>query len=61
MKLTKAGTLYVECAVHGWMQGNVVVVDNPYYAVIDESGTSGLRICLQESIRSKSGMSIWES
>jgi len=37
-KIDKAGTLYVECAVHGWMQGNVVVVDNPYYAVTDENG-----------------------
>src|SRR5262249_50881178 len=27
-----------ECAVHGWMQGNVVVVDNPYYALTDENG-----------------------
>lgn len=37
-KIEKAGTIYVECAVHGWMQGNVVVVDNPYYAVTDENG-----------------------
>jgi plastocyanin len=37
-KLEKAGTIYVECAVHGWMQGNVIVVDNPYYAVTDENG-----------------------
>ena len=37
-KIEKAGTLYVECAVHGWMQANVVVVDNPYYAVTDENG-----------------------
>jgi plastocyanin len=37
-KIDKAGTLYVECAVHGWMQANVVVVDNPYYAVTDENG-----------------------
>jgi len=37
-KLEKTGTIYVECAVHGWMQGNVVVVDNPYYAVTDENG-----------------------
>jgi len=37
-KLENAGTIYVECAVHGWMQGNVVVVDNPYYAVTDENG-----------------------
>jgi plastocyanin len=37
-KLEKAGTFYIECAVHGWMQGNVVVVDNPYYTVTDENG-----------------------
>jgi plastocyanin len=37
-KIDKAGTLYVECAVHGWMQANVVVVDNPYYAVTDDNG-----------------------
>ena len=37
-KLEKAAPVYVECAVHGWMQGNVVVVDNPYYAVTDENG-----------------------
>src|SRR5215471_56790 len=37
-KLEKAGPIYVECAVHGWMQGQVVVVDNPYYAVTDENG-----------------------
>lgn len=36
--IDKAGPLYVECAVHGWMQGQVVVVDNPYYAVTDENG-----------------------
>jgi plastocyanin len=37
-KIEKTGALYVECAVHGWMQANVVVVDNPYYAVTDENG-----------------------
>src|SRR5215475_9405539 len=37
-KLEKAGTIYVECAVHGWMQGDVVVADNPYYAVTDDNG-----------------------
>ena len=37
-KIEKGGALYVECAVHGWMQANVMVVDNPYYAVTDENG-----------------------
>jgi plastocyanin len=37
-KIDKAGNIYVECAVHGWMQANVVVVDNPYYAVTDDNG-----------------------
>src|SRR5262249_11371828 len=37
-KLEMAGKIYVECAVHVWMQGNVVVVDNPYYALTDDNG-----------------------
>src|SRR5207249_8707382 len=41
-KLDKTGTIYVECAVHGWMQGNVVIVDNPSYAVTDENGKSSI-------------------
>ena len=36
--MDKTGPIYVECAVHGWMQGQVVVVDNPYYAVTDDNG-----------------------
>jgi plastocyanin len=37
-KLEKAAAIFVQCAVHGWMQANVIVVDNPYYAVTDENG-----------------------
>jgi plastocyanin len=37
-KLEKTGFVYAECDVHGWMQGHVAVVDNPYYAVTDENG-----------------------
>jgi plastocyanin len=37
-KLDKIGSIYVECAVHSWMQGHVVVVDNPYYALTDDNG-----------------------
>jgi len=37
-KIDKVGPIYVECAVHGWMQGQVIVVDNPYYAVTDDNG-----------------------
>jgi plastocyanin len=37
-KIESAGVINVECAVHGWMRGNVVVVDNPYYATTDENG-----------------------
>jgi plastocyanin len=36
--LTKAGFVYAECDVHGWMQAHIAVVDNPYYAVTDENG-----------------------
>jgi plastocyanin len=37
-KLEKAGMVYAECDVHGWMQGHVAVVDSPYYAITDEQG-----------------------
>src|SRR5207247_6680606 len=37
-KLDKTGMVYAECDVHGWMQGHVAVVDNPYFAVTDENG-----------------------
>jgi plastocyanin len=36
--IENVGVIDVECAVHGWMQASVVVVDNPYYAVTDENG-----------------------
>jgi len=36
--IQKAGFVYAECDVHGWMRGHVAVVDNPYYAVTDENG-----------------------
>jgi plastocyanin len=37
-KLEKSGMVYAECDVHSWMQGHVAVVDNPYFAITDESG-----------------------
>ena len=37
-KLEKAGMVYAECDVHGWMQGHVAVVDSPYYAITDDQG-----------------------
>jgi len=36
--LQKAGFVYAECDVHGWMKAHVAVVDNPYYTVTDETG-----------------------
>jgi hypothetical protein len=33
-----AETLRVSCDVHRWMQGWIVVVDHPYYAVTDADG-----------------------
>jgi plastocyanin len=33
-----AETLRVSCDVHRWMQGWIVVVDHPYYAVTDAAG-----------------------
>jgi len=36
--LTRAGIVRVDCDVHGWMEGWVYVVDNPYYALTDMNG-----------------------
>ncbi len=36
--LDKAGMVYAECDVHGWMQGHVAVVNNPYFAITDADG-----------------------
>jgi plastocyanin len=37
--LERAGTVRVECDVHGWMLGWVFVVDNPYYVVTGDDGS----------------------
>ena len=36
--LNRAGTVRVDCDAHGWMEGWVYVVDNPYYAVTGPDG-----------------------
>ena len=36
--LTRAGTVRVDCDAHGWMQGWIYVVDNPYYAITGADG-----------------------
>ena len=33
----------VACDVHGWMQGWIVVADNPYYAVTEKNGTFAIK------------------
>ena len=37
-ELTRPGTVRIDCDAHGWMEGWIYVVDNPYYAV---TGTDG--------------------
>jgi plastocyanin len=37
-RIEKAGFIYAECDVHGWMRGHIAVVDDPYYAITDEQG-----------------------
>jgi hypothetical protein len=37
-KISDAGVVRVACDVHDWMEGWVIVVDNPYVALTDESG-----------------------
>jgi plastocyanin len=36
--LSRAGIVRVDCDVHGWMEGWVYVVDNPYYAITGADG-----------------------
>jgi hypothetical protein len=36
--LPRPGIVRVDCDVHGWMEGWVYVVDNPYYALTDADG-----------------------
>jgi hypothetical protein len=36
--LPRAGLVRVDCDAHGWMEGWIYVVDNPYYAVTGDDG-----------------------
>ena len=37
-ELPKAGAVKVDCDAHGWMEGWIYVVDNPYYALTGADG-----------------------
>jgi hypothetical protein len=37
-ELKRSGTVRVDCDAHGWMEGWIYVVDNPYYAVTGADG-----------------------
>jgi hypothetical protein len=37
-ELTRTGTVRIDCDAHGWMEGWIYVVDNPYYAVTSADG-----------------------
>ena len=38
-ELQRPGTVRVDCDAHGWMEGWIYVVDNPYYAATGADGT----------------------
>lgn len=37
-ELKRPGVVFVDCDAHGWMSGWIHVVDNPYYAITNDSG-----------------------
>ncbi|MGO8913757.1 MAG: carboxypeptidase regulatory-like domain-containing protein [Bradyrhizobium sp.] len=37
-ELTRAGSVRIDCDAHGWMEGWIYVVDNPYYAITGADG-----------------------
>ena len=37
-ELKRPGTVRVDCDAHGWMEGWIYVVDNPYYAITGADG-----------------------
>jgi len=37
-ELQRAGVVRVDCDAHGWMEGWIYVVDNPYYAITGADG-----------------------
>ncbi|MGC2408585.1 MAG: carboxypeptidase regulatory-like domain-containing protein [Methyloceanibacter sp.] len=37
-ELKRPGTVRIDCDAHGWMEGWIYVVDNPYYAVTGADG-----------------------
>ena len=37
-ELKRAGEVRVDCDAHGWMEGWVYVVDNPYFAITGADG-----------------------
>jgi hypothetical protein len=41
-ELPRGGQVRLECDAHGWMQGWIYVVENPYYAVTPAAGTFSL-------------------
>jgi plastocyanin len=38
VELKRPGTVRIDCDAHGWMEGWIYVVDNPYYAITGADG-----------------------
>lgn len=57
--LDKEGIVRVACDVHSWMEAWLLVIDSPYFAVTDSSGSFSIETCLRAPTRSPCGTRSW--
>lgn len=41
--LSRSGRIMIQCDAHEWMSANIIVVDNPYFAISDKNGKAEIK------------------